>query len=109
MSRDSVRARLRPSPFLGSIRLRPVLVDDLVTKPPIVLFVIALSVRPEWLGWAILLFFLASPPAPPEDDLMPISPGRRALGYAMFAVLVSILVPVPDTLWAVARADVVLR
>ena len=63
------------------------------------LFVLALSVRPEWLGWAILLFFLASPPPPPADDVMPISPARRALGYVMFAVLLSIITPVPAAFW----------
>ena len=39
---------------------------------------------------------------PPLDDLTPLTPSRRWLGYAAFAILALILAPLPHTLWGAA-------
>ena len=65
------------------------------------LLLLALFVWPGLLTWAILVFLLAgNAPIPPLNDLTDISPGRRWLGYATFAVLALILVPLPRALWS---------
>jgi hypothetical protein len=60
------------------------------------LFLLALFVWPGLMLWAILIFFVAGGHSdPPLDDLTPLTPGRRWLGYATFALLLLILVPLP--------------
>ena len=49
--------------------------------------------------WAIIVFFIAGRGTPPLNDVTPLTPGCRWLGYATFAILASILVPIPQTLW----------
>jgi hypothetical protein len=39
---------------------------------------------------------------PPLNDLVPISPGRRRLGYVTFLILALILVPLPHSLMSQA-------
>ena len=63
------------------------------------MFLLALFVWPGLFLWVILIFFIAGRGVPPLDDLTPINPGRRWLGYAAFAVLLAILLPVPHALW----------
>jgi hypothetical protein len=48
--------------------------------------------------WAILIFFIAGRAVPPLNDLTPVTPGRRWVGYATCAILVLILLPLPHTL-----------
>jgi membrane-associated protease RseP (regulator of RpoE activity) len=64
------------------------------------LFLLALFVWPGLMMWAIIVFFIAGRGTPPLNDVTPITPGRRWLGYATFAILASILVPIPQTLWS---------
>ena len=52
--------------------------------------------------WAILAFFIAGNPTPPLDDLTPLTPGRRWLGYVTLGLLLLILVPPPPELWPAA-------
>ena len=52
--------------------------------------------------WAILIFYIAGRAVPPLNDLTPVTPGRRWLGYATFVILVLILMPLPHTLWTAA-------
>jgi membrane-associated protease RseP (regulator of RpoE activity) len=59
------------------------------------LLLLALFVWPALMTWALIVFFLSGPVTPPLNDLTPLTPGRRALGYAAFAVLVLILAPAP--------------
>ena len=66
------------------------------------LFLLALFVWPGLMMWALLAFFLAGTGTPPLNDLSPIPPGRRWLGYAMFLILASILMPLPHALWGAA-------
>jgi membrane-associated protease RseP (regulator of RpoE activity) len=66
------------------------------------LLLLGLFVWPGLLTWAIIVFFIASRGAPPLDDLTPLSPARRALGFAAFAILALIIAPLPHTLWEAA-------
>ena len=66
------------------------------------LFLLALFVWPGLFMWAIIIFFLAGRPMPPLNDLTPITPGRRALGWVMFAVLALIIAPLPHAFWSAA-------
>jgi membrane-associated protease RseP (regulator of RpoE activity) len=66
------------------------------------LLLLALFVWPGLLMWALIVFFIAGRGTPPLNDLVPISPGRKWLGYATFAILVLILVPLPHSLWSEA-------
>jgi hypothetical protein len=66
------------------------------------LFLLALFVWPGLFMWAIIVFFLAGRGMPPLNDLTPITPGRKALGYFMFLVLALIIAPLPHALWTAA-------
>lgn len=66
------------------------------------LFLLAVFVWPGLMMWAIIVFFIAGRGTPPLNDVTPITPGRRWVGYATFAILASILVPLPHSLWSVA-------
>ena len=66
------------------------------------LLLLAIFVWPGLFMWAIIVFFLAGSVTPPLNDLTPIAPGRRALGYLMFVVLILILAPLPHMFWSAA-------
>ena len=66
------------------------------------LLLLALFVWPGLIMWALIIFFIAGRGTPPLNDLTPVTPGRRWVGYAAFAVLALILVPLPHTLWPAA-------
>jgi membrane-associated protease RseP (regulator of RpoE activity) len=66
------------------------------------LFLLALFVWPGLMIWALLAFFLAGTGVPPLNDITPITPGRRWLGYATFLILALILMPLPHALWSAA-------
>jgi membrane-associated protease RseP (regulator of RpoE activity) len=66
------------------------------------LFLLALFVWPGLLMWAIIVFFIAGRGTPPLNDLVPLTSGRQWLGYATFAILMLILVPLPHALWTEA-------
>jgi membrane-associated protease RseP (regulator of RpoE activity) len=53
----------------------------------------ALFLWPGLMLFALFVFFMAGRPAPPLNDLSPVSPARRALGYATFVILAAIIVP----------------
>ena len=59
------------------------------------LFILALTAWPSLLFWALIVFFIAGRATPPLNDLSPISPRRRWLGYAVFAILALIILPRP--------------
>jgi membrane-associated protease RseP (regulator of RpoE activity) len=63
------------------------------------LLLLALFVWPGLLMWAIIVFFIAGRGTPPLNDLVPLTSGRQWLGYATFAILMLILVPLPHALW----------
>jgi len=67
------------------------------------LFLLALFVWPGLMMWAIIVFFIAGKNVPPLDDMTPLTPGRRWLGYATFVILGLILAPLPHSLWSAAR------
>jgi len=66
------------------------------------LLLLALFVWPGLLAFAILVFFMAGRSVPPLNDLMPITPARRRLGYITFAILAMILIPLPHAFWTEA-------
>lgn len=66
------------------------------------LLLLGIFVWPGLLTWAIIVFFIASDPTPPLNDLTPVTPGRRWLGYATFALMLLILLPLPHALWPAA-------
>jgi len=66
------------------------------------LLLLGLFVWPGLLTWAIIVFFIAGRGTPPLDDVTPLTPARRCLGYAAFAILALILAPLPHTLWSAA-------
>ena len=50
----------------------------------------------NWFVWAALLFFMVGfRHGPPLDDLTPLSPRRRAVGWLCLALLVLLIPPVP--------------
>ena len=66
------------------------------------LMLLAIFVWPGLTMWAILIFFIAGTAVPPLNDLTPLTPGRAGLGYATFATLLLILMPLPHALWSAA-------
>jgi membrane-associated protease RseP (regulator of RpoE activity) len=66
------------------------------------LVLLAIFVWPGLTMWAILIFFIAGTAVPPLNDLTPLTPGRTGLGYAAFAILLLILMPLPHALWSAA-------
>ncbi|HEY6971862.1 MAG TPA: site-2 protease family protein [Candidatus Angelobacter sp.] len=64
------------------------------------LFLLALFVWPGLMFWAFIVFFIAGTrDAPAANDLTPVGPSRRALGYFTFLLLLLIIVPVPHSLY----------
>lgn len=66
------------------------------------LLLLGLFVWPGLLTWAIIVFFIAGRSSPPLDDLTPLNPLRRWLGYTAFTILAFILAPLPHALWSTA-------
>lgn len=66
------------------------------------LFLLAFFVWPGLMMWAIIVFFIAGRAASPMDDITPVTPARRQLGYLTFAILALILIPFPHSLWEAA-------
>ena len=63
------------------------------------LFVLALFVWPGLMFWAFIVFFIAGThDTPAANDVTPVGPPRRALGYLAFLLLLLIIVPVPHSL-----------
>ncbi len=64
------------------------------------LFLVALLIWPGLLFWALIVFFLAGTgDAPAANDLTPVDPRRKALGYFTFLLLLLIVVPVPHSIY----------
>jgi membrane-associated protease RseP (regulator of RpoE activity) len=63
------------------------------------LFLLALFVWPGLFMWAIIVFFIAGRSMPPSNDVTPITPARRWLGYATFLILLLIVAPLPHVFW----------
>ena len=50
----------------------------------------------NWVVWGLfVLFFVGFHHGPPLDDVTPVTPGRRALGFACLVLLVLLVPPVP--------------
>jgi membrane-associated protease RseP (regulator of RpoE activity) len=63
------------------------------------LVLLAIFVWPGLMMWAIIVFFIAGTAVPPLNDLTPLTPKRRLLGYTVFVILGLILAPLPHSLW----------
>jgi len=60
------------------------------------LFGAALTVAPALMPWAVIVTVLGmARPVPPMDDVTPIGPGRKLLGWLAFVILALILWPAP--------------
>jgi hypothetical protein len=66
------------------------------------LLLLAIFVWPGLMMWAIIVFFIAGTSVQPLNDLTPLPPSRRWLGYAVFVILGLILAPLPHSLWPAA-------
>jgi membrane-associated protease RseP (regulator of RpoE activity) len=56
----------------------------------------AITWSPNWLVWAALVFFfIGFRHSPPLDDVTPLTPGRRLVGYLCFILLILLIPPVP--------------
>lgn len=66
------------------------------------LFLLAIFVWPGLLMWAIIVFFIAGRGASPLEDVTSLTPWRQRLGYATFAILIGILLPLPHAMWQAA-------
>jgi Zn-dependent protease len=66
------------------------------------LLLLAIFVWPGLMMWAIIVFFIAGTSVQPLNDLTPLPPSRRWLGYAVFVILGLILSPLPHSLWPAA-------
>ena len=67
------------------------------------LFLLAIFVWPGLLFFALFIYFIAGRGTPPLNDITPISPGRRWIGYATFVILALILIPLPHKFWQAAE------
>jgi len=64
------------------------------------LFGLALFVWPGLMFWALIVFFVAGTrDAPAANDLTPVGPPRRALGYFTFLLFLLIITPAPHSLY----------
>jgi membrane-associated protease RseP (regulator of RpoE activity) len=68
------------------------------------LVLLATFVWPGLMLWAFIVPLIARRGTPPLNDLTPVTRGRLALGYVTFAILVMILVPLPESMWRAAAA-----
>lgn len=62
------------------------------------LLLLAVLVWPGLLLWALIIFLIAGRGVPPLNDLSPLAIRQLWLGYAAFAILALILVPMPSGL-----------
>jgi Zn-dependent protease len=62
----------------------------------------AALVWPALAFWAIIAWLIAGRGEVPLDDLTPLPTGRRRLGWAVFAIWLLIVMPLPRGLWASA-------
>lgn len=66
----------------------------------VLLFLLALFVWPGLMFWAFIVFFIAGTrDAPAANDVTPLEPGRKLLGYFTFLLLLLIILPVPHVLF----------
>lgn len=61
----------------------------------LMLLLAGIFVSSNWLFWALLLGVMGLRHAAPLNDIMPLNPWRRLLGYAAIALFVLVLVPAP--------------
>ena len=66
------------------------------------LLLLSLFVWPGLMLWALIALFVAGRGQPPLDDITPLPPLRRWVGYATFVVAALILAPLPHSLWPAA-------
>lgn len=62
--------------------------------PVLLTFSIA-ALNLNWLLWVAILFWLGNVRAQPLDDISPLDPKRRALGFFVLVIFILLLTPVP--------------
>ena len=81
--------------LFGAKRGHAISVGALIT-----LFALALFVWPGLMMWAWIVWFIAGTrDVPPLNDVTPLNPARRALGWFAFLLLAAIMIPVPHALY----------
>ena len=81
--------------LFGARRGHAISVGALIT-----LFALALFVWPGLMMWAVIVWFIAGTrDVPALNDLTPLDPARRALGWFAFLFLAAIMIPVPHALY----------
>lgn len=61
----------------------------------VVMFLLGVVFWPGWLVWVVLILLMGTRHAPPLDDLTPLDPARRRLGWVAFLILLLCFVPIP--------------
>jgi membrane-associated protease RseP (regulator of RpoE activity) len=55
-----------------------------------------ISWSPNWVVWGLfILFFVGFRHGPPLDDVTPLTPGRRIVGFACLLLLILLVPPIP--------------
>ena len=49
----------------------------------------------SWLLWAFIMFWLGNVRTQPLDDITPLDPTRRMIGYAMLVIFILLFTPIP--------------
>jgi membrane-associated protease RseP (regulator of RpoE activity) len=49
----------------------------------------------SWLLWVMILFWLGNVRTQPLDDITPLDPARRALGFVVLIIFVLLFTPIP--------------
>jgi len=78
-------------------RIFPVMIGLLITLSflPAVLALSLASFNFSWLLWGLILFWLGNVRAQPMDDITPLDPKRRALGFFILIIFVLLFTPIP--------------
>ena len=61
----------------------------------VVMFLMGIVFWPGWLIWVFLILLMGTRHAPPLNDLTPLNPARRRLGWGAFLILALCFVPIP--------------
>jgi len=78
-------------------KIFPVMIGLLIALMvlPALLTLNPLAINSSWLLWLLILFWLGNVRAQPLDDISPLDPKRRALGFFILIMFVLLFTPVP--------------
>jgi len=78
-------------------KIFPVMIGLLIALMvlPALLTLNPLAINSSWLLWLLILFWLGNVRAQPLDDISPLDPKRRAVGFFILIMFVLLFTPVP--------------